>query len=148
MRRENRRWFLAPLFLAGLGVILPFKAAAQDEAAEIERPTREQVRAQLRPVRRALAAPSAASDAFQVQYTLRGDADLSVTILDVRRMPIRTFQVAAGAPGALAGEDSLTLWDGKDSQGGDAPAGEYWASLSCRYGDGSLENLRFRLEKP
>ncbi|MBI4397207.1 MAG: hypothetical protein HY548_08940 [Elusimicrobia bacterium] len=115
----------------------------------VQRPTREEIRRQLRPPRLAgRGAQAADSDAFQVQYTLSKEAKLSVTLLDIRRMPIRTFQVPAGSPGTAAGENRLTIWDGKDAQGNDAPPGEYWAALSIQDADGALENKRFRLVKP
>lgn len=135
-----RRIFLAALLsLASL----PAPVFSEDTF-----PTRDQVRAQLRRSNRFTGPSAARPDAFQVNYSLPADAALSVTLLDLHRIPLRTFQVARGEPGTRAGENVLTLWDGKDARGGDVPPGEYWAALSFRFDDGSVENKRFRLVKP
>ncbi len=136
-------WVLIALILLVVFSVISFASEG-----EVPRPGREAVRSQLRRAPRLGGPRAAAQDAFQVRYTLPQDADLSVTLLDLRRIPLRTFQVAAGEPGAQAGENVLTLWDGKDLEGQEAPAGEYWAALSFRFPDGSVENKRFRVVKP
>lgn len=138
----NRRVLFLSLFLLGA---VPAAAFADENFA---RPNREQVRSQLRRSSR-FAGPSAARpDAFQVTYSLPRTAALSVTLLDLHRIPLRTFQIPKGEPGTLTGDNVLTLWDGKDIQGKDMPAGEYWAALSFRFEDGTVDNKRFRMVKP
>ncbi|HRY30686.1 MAG TPA: hypothetical protein P5079_11700 [Elusimicrobiota bacterium] len=129
-----------------LAVILAAGVLAADET--IVRPTREEVRSQLRRAPRFAGPSAAAPDAFQVKYSLAEAAPLSVTLLDLSRIPLRTFHVAAGEKGARAGENVLTVWDGRDSAGRDAPSGEYWVCLSFRHADGRVENKRFRINKP
>ena len=82
------------------------------------------------------------------ELDLARPADVSVTLLGARGMPLRTFHLAAGSDGTQAGHHELTVWDGLDAAGQDAPAGEYWVAVSLRAGDGAVENKRFRLVKP
>jgi hypothetical protein len=142
MVNHKRFW---PILL--LSLICVASVARTDEA-DLVRPDRDEVRRQLRRSARFAAAAAAQSDAFRLRYTLPSDAHLSVTLLDLARMPIRTFHVPSGEPGAREGENTLTVWDGKDSRGLEAPAGEYWAALSFRYPDGTIHNKRFRIQKP
>jgi hypothetical protein len=138
----NRRVLMLSLFLLG-------SLSASAFADEVARPDREQVRSQLRHSNKLASGPMAAlPSAFQVNYTLPKDAALSVTLLDLHRIPLRTFQVPRGEPGTRAGDNVLTVWDGKDSQGHDVPGGEYWAALSFRFDDGTVDNKRFRVVKP
>jgi len=145
IRKVTFKGLLAPsLFLAAL--CSTGRAPAEEKG--IVRPDRHEIRAQLRRGHRFAGPRASAPDAFQLQYALPEPADLSVTLLDLRRVPLRTFHVSAGQPGAQAGENTLTVWEGRDSQGEEAPAGEYWAALSFRYTDGRVENKRFRVLKP
>lgn len=138
------------ILLGALAFTLAGAAMAPSARAEqpAERPGRNAVRSQLRRASRFAAPGVAASDAFQVRYSLPRDADLSVTLLDLQRMPLRTFHLIKGQAGTLAGENALTIWDGKDSKGRDVPAGEYWAALSFQDAAGAVETKRFRLVKP
>lgn len=132
-------------FSAVLTVLLALPAWAGGPA---DMSRREEVRRQLRPVARFAGPRAPVQDAFDVEYTLARAADISVTLLDLSRMPLRTFHVAVGAEGTAPGTHRLTLWDGRDSRGAEAPPGEYWAALSFRYADGTVENRRFRVVKP
>ncbi len=138
----NRRVLMFALLLLGS---VPAAGFADED---VSRPSREQVRSQLRRSTRFSGPQAALPSAFQVKYTLPKDAALSVTLLDLHRIPLRTFQVPRGEPGTQAGDNVLTVWDGKDSQGKDVPSGEYWAALSFRFDDGTVDNKRFRLVKP
>jgi len=139
---------LSVRFAASVLAATSFLSTAQAELIYTQRPSRDEVRSQLRRAPRFMGPAANLPAAFQVNYALPQDADVSVTLLDLKRMPLRTFQVAKGQPGAQAGDNTLAIWDGKDSAGQDTPAGEYWAAVSVRYADGSMENKRFRLVKP
>ncbi len=138
----NRRVLMSALLLLG---IIPASIFADENVA---RPNRDEVRSQLRRSSRFAGPQAALPNAFQVRYSLAKDAALSVTLLDIHRIPLRTFQIPKGEPGTQPGDNVLTIWDGKDSHGKDVPAGEYWAALSFRFEDGTVDNKRFRMVKP
>ncbi|HOW28757.1 MAG TPA: hypothetical protein PK876_09700 [Elusimicrobiota bacterium] len=109
--------------------------------------SREEVKSQLRPSTRRVAAPAVEVALFKVSYDLAREADVSVTVLDLRRVPIHTFTLKRGQQGTQAGKNELILWNGRTLQDTEAPAGEYWASLSILYPDGQMETRRFRWVK-
>lgn len=128
--------------------LIAIAAIAFAQAEEPPRPSRDDVRAQLRSAPR-FAGPAAwLPSGYQVSYDLPSNAAVAVTILDLKRLPMRTFQIPAGRPGSSAGENTLTIWDGRDAEGREAPSGEYWASVSATYPDGGMENKRIRVVKP
>lgn len=128
-------------------VLLPSLSVLQLQAEDGVRPNRDQVRSQLRQHSTFVGAQAALPSAFQVQYSLRENANVSVTLLDLNRMPLRTFHIRAGEPGAMVGENELSIWDGKDGEGDEMPTGDYWAAVSIQYTNG-VDNKRFRLVKP
>jgi len=135
------------LIALGLMFVTLHRLSLADEST-IRRPSREQVRSQLRPPAKFGSPKAAVQEVFEVEYDLPAEADLSVTLLDLRAMPLRTFHLAKGQPGTLAGKNKITIWDGTDSNGQEMPAGEYMAALSFQYKDGTVENKRFRIIKP
>jgi hypothetical protein len=94
-----------------------------------------------------MAAPAAEKALFRAEYDLTADADVSVTVLDISKAPIHTFNLALGQDGTRAGHNGLILWNGRNAKDEEAPPGEYWASVSVRYPDGRLETKRFRWMK-
>ncbi|MBI4679333.1 MAG: hypothetical protein HY748_17295 [Elusimicrobia bacterium] len=70
---------------------------------------------------------------FEVEYELKQDADVSVTILDLAGVPMREFSIKSGDPGGRKGKNRLSLWDGRDLMGQEAPVGQYQAVLFIKY---------------
>lgn len=79
---------------------------------------------------------------FLVEYELKAEADITVTITDMRGMPVSSLVIPAGTPGGLKGQNSLIYWDGRDLEGREAPEGRYMAVQSIRYAGEEKEEIR------
>jgi hypothetical protein len=70
-------------------------------------------------------------------------AEIAVNILGPNFIPIRTFLLR----NVTKVDNVVTLWDGLDMYGKEAPEGMYYASLSIIYTDGKKETKFFRFLK-
>lgn len=89
---------------------------------------------------------------FKVKYSLKNAAEVAVNIIDSKYFPIRTFVVAGELAkksklGSKKGQNEMSVWDGKDMYGNEAPPGEYYASVSVVYKDGKQETFGFKFVK-
>lgn len=86
---------------------------------------------------------------FEAEYRLDADAEVAVAIIGPDGASLRDYRIAAGAPGARAGVNRLSLWDGQDSRGREAPAGIYRAILVTggKNGEGTQSRV-IALRKP
>ncbi|MBU2531029.1 MAG: hypothetical protein KKD35_08355 [Elusimicrobia bacterium] len=84
---------------------------------------------------------------YSVQYTLKEDAEVYVTIVNQRRMPVNTFAIQPGEEGSRKGENKLILWLGNDQDGNEMPEGRYFAFQIIKYSNGEEEIKIYPLEK-
>lgn len=70
-------------------------------------------------------------------------AEIAVNILGPNFIPIRTYLLR----NVEEVDNIITLWDGLDMYGREAPEGMYYASLSIIYADGEKETKFFRFFK-
>lgn len=70
-------------------------------------------------------------------------ASVAVNILDPRFYPVKTFVLKD-----VKNKNRVeSLWDGRDVYGKEMPAGDYYASLSVLYSDGTKETKFFKFTK-
>ncbi|OGR56682.1 MAG: hypothetical protein A2X36_17420 [Elusimicrobia bacterium GWA2_69_24] len=82
---------------------------------------------------------------FLVEYSLESDAEVAVAVIGADGMEVRRFEIPAGAPGGCAGLNRVIYWDGQDALGREAPAGDYQAIQSIRYGGADGKRVETRL---
>lgn len=70
-------------------------------------------------------------------------AEVAVNILGPNFKPVKTYVLRD----VTDPDNSVTLWDGRDSYGRELPKGEYYAQLSVLYSDGKKENKLFKFTK-
>lgn len=80
---------------------------------------------------------------FAVPSSGNGSASISVNILDERFYPVRAF-ILRDVKNTSRVE---SLWDGRDAYGKESPTGNYYASLSIVYNDGSKDSKIFKFRK-
>lgn len=84
---------------------------------------------------------------YSIQYTLKEDAEVYVTIINQRRIPVNTFAIQPGEEGSRRGENRLILWLGRDQDGQEMPEGRYYAFQVIKYPNGEEEIKIYPLEK-
>lgn len=70
-------------------------------------------------------------------------ASVAVNILDCRFYPVKTFVLRD----VKSKNRVESLWDGRNAYGKEMPKGNYYASLSIVYSDGTKETKFFKFEK-
>ena len=70
-------------------------------------------------------------------------ASIAVNILDERFYPVKTFVIRK----IKKNKRMESLWDGRDIYGKEMPSGDYYASLSIIYSDGTKETRFFKFVK-
>ena len=82
---------------------------------------------------------------FEAEYDLESDAEVSVTIVGPNGALMREMRIPPGEPGGRKGKNRLSLWDGQDLMGQEAPAGPYHAILNYRGGPDGADSVKSRV---
>lgn len=82
-------------------------------------------------------APPEPARGTTLEYELKGDAELTITIIAADGAALRQFTISPGEEGGRKGKNRV-LWDGRDDTGAAATAGEPVASLAIRYSEPGL----------
>ncbi|PCI31248.1 MAG: hypothetical protein COB53_13595, partial [Elusimicrobia bacterium] len=84
---------------------------------------------------------------FEVEYTLAADADVRFTFSSLEGSAVGSNAFKAGEIGARKGKNKLIIWDGRDTQGKEAPLGEYLVTQEIEYGKDDVQQRSFSLVK-
>ncbi|MEW6550455.1 MAG: hypothetical protein AB1407_13430 [Spirochaetota bacterium] len=84
---------------------------------------------------------------FELQYKLDADAEVRITVKAPDGGVMKSFTLAAGEPGGKKGVNKLSVWDGQDAMGEEAPVGDYVVVLAIAYGPDKTEVRELPLRK-
>ncbi len=73
---------------------------------------------------------------FEGEYELEAPSEVTISIVAPNGAILRDARLPAGAPGTRKGKNRLSLWDGQDSLGREAPPGLYRAVIVTHEGGG------------